>query len=42
MRKHKNFSPDLKFQVVKEYLNSDESQNDICSEYNISPYAFSI
>ncbi|WP_165974010.1 transposase [Marinitoga lauensis] len=41
MRKKKKYPSDFKLQVVKEYLNSDKSQNDICSEYNISQSAFS-
>jgi transposase-like protein len=41
MRKREKYSSDFKLQVVKEYLNSDKSQNDICSEYNISQSAFS-
>jgi transposase-like protein len=41
MRKREKYSSDFKLQVVKEYLNSDKSQIDICSEYNISQSAFS-
>jgi len=33
-------SPEFKLNVVKEYLNGDKSQAQICEEYSISPNIF--
>ena len=35
LKKRKQYSPEFKLQVVKDYLNSQKSLNDIASEYSI-------
>ena len=35
LKKRKQYSPEFKLQVVKDYLNSDKSLNDIANEYSI-------
>jgi len=35
LKNRKQYSPEFKLQVVKDYLNSDKSLNDIANEYSI-------
>ncbi len=40
MQSRKEYSPEFKLTVVKEYLNGDKSQAQICEKYSISPSIF--
>jgi len=40
MYNRKVYDPEFKLNVVKEYLNGDKSQAQICEEYTISPSMF--
>jgi len=40
MYSRKVYEPEFKLSVVKEYLNVDKSQAQICEEYSISPSIF--
>jgi len=40
MYNKKVYEPEFKLNVVKEYLNGDKSQAQICEEYSISPSMF--
>ncbi len=40
MQNRKVYPPEFKLSVVKEYLNGDKSQAQICEEYSISPSIF--
>ena len=40
MYNRKVYDPEFKLNVVKEYLNGDKSQAQICEEYSISPSMF--
>ncbi len=40
MYNRKMYEPEFKLNVVKEYLNGDKSQAQICEEYSISPSIF--
>ncbi len=42
MYNRKVYEPEFKLNVVKEYLNGDKSQGQICEEYSISPSIFFI
>jgi len=40
MQNRKVYPPEFKLSVVKEYLNGDKSQAQICEEHSISPSIF--
>ncbi len=40
MPKTKNYSPEQKFQIVKEVLTTDTSISDVCKKYSIHPNNF--
>ncbi|HCI29180.1 MAG TPA: hypothetical protein DE117_03205 [Fervidobacterium sp.] len=40
MQNRKVYEPEFKLGVVKEYLNRDKSQSQICEEYSISSSIF--
>jgi len=40
MYNRKAYDPEFKLNGVKEYLNGDKSQGQICEEYSISPSMF--
>jgi len=40
MQNRKEYSPEFKLTVVKEYLNGDKSQAQICEKYSIFPSMF--